>query len=1341
MSTIRPTRAEITDRFPVLGFTVNTGGNPLFEVVLTTKPELTGAEQRSGRTNQNFFSSRALGPLRADRGEAVWLVPPEVLKRFAGAEKLFYGLATYADASRNQAEVARTPTPDSPWVNLRGFTGRGSRRMMLSPVTARGRSTGGNGYSKEEPGALEWAGDAARPGTEPVTRPPISVAPDSSAPPPPATTAPAPGPTAPSSQAAAFDYDDGFGPMSPVATNGEAGADEGIDFPIPDDDANLVSMGLAWAQSVQPEYSGAASFIEAKHFHRPREPRTIDRIVIHITAGQGQAENTARYFQNPTRWLRIDVEDGEPVMEIENGKCKRFRNTRRGKARMHECVNGRTQSTNGYLEGLAAVPVSAHYAVGQDGLIIQMVRHEDVAYHASNANERSIGIEHNARKPRTFNNQDAGLPPNETQYCASAALVSWLCEQFGIPKDREHIVGHKEIDTVTDHDCPSAMWDWDYFMGLVTSGTCYPRSAAPAATSAQSLATRASRGVRSLSSDILYNVQLVPQPNKLACWAASMAMLVGFRRTQSIPAETLAQEVGRDLRTSYSWDMLEAVKNHFGFQDIRLPDNASLYYPPEQWHRWLSDYGPLWVTTIGAPSHAIIVHGISGDLTPGGTTVHILNPWDINTSFDADAVDFNPFNQGTAYSRPFDQFASEFANLDLDNYGRWRVLYLPEGGTPTQASGLASASTTWQPQGMRRNVGRAPQASRGMNGVPLRTPRGSTTRAAAATLGRGSVTARPLEVVQLDYAPDSSAAALSMQQDFQNRYQQWMAGVTNTGFYPHSAICQLVRDDGGAGTGFYIAPDRILTAAHVVEGANSLTVIPGKNGGTQLDGPFGHFTVPASSWVIHPRRSSANHDFDLAVLMVSTPPPGGQYFDILEELRQSLPSAIIVCGYSAQSSDPSVTAAIDPDRQHMDGDYIRALTDETFQYNLQTLAGASGSPVYYAWSRDDAERQVCVIELHMVGVHVSAFSGTLNSGCRLTDAKIAWINSVGRAVSAGTQSLGRSPRSMNAPSMGQSANRSRRAITPARAKSLAGQSANELALKEADYSDDMVQTPDAPRVDPLATATATNEEIYRIVREVALADSGEDLYSAVSTFPGFLENGARNFGLAFGLVLFTQESGRLGRVLELMRKRDPQTFASIVGPNDQELIAVTNAATPSQRLQPVGGEPLWSDGWAARFKQLGAIEAFQAAQNEEAIEGQFRPMLALAASLGLNTDRALALSYDRVVTGGLGGGLRWVVQAVGPLRTSAQRAHALAMLGQADVTAFHRSPGLPTTGIFTHETHAALVGALRRQGKATLPGAEELIARLIAAAAGPARARLLRLRDSAKLQDIHYQLD
>src|SRR4051812_31482545 len=100
-----------------------------------------------------------------------------------------------------------------------------------------------------------------------------------------------------------------------------------------------------------------------------------------------------------------------------------------------------------------------------------------------------------------------------------------------------------------------------------------------------------------------------------------------------------------------------------------------------------------------------------------------------------------------------------------------------------------------------------------------------------------------------------------------------------------------------------------------------------------------------------------------------------------------------------------------------------------------------------------------------------------------------------------------------------------------------------LSLKAEDYAEEIGDAPD-PEHEPQQSGERValdNQEIYRIIREVALADSGADLYSAISADREYQARGqsSRHFGLGFGLVLFTQASGHLGSILRLMRRRDP----------------------------------------------------------------------------------------------------------------------------------------------------------------------------------------------------------
>ncbi len=98
---------------------------------------------------------------------------------------------------------------------------------------------------------------------------------------------------------------------------------------------------------------------------------------------------------------------------------------------------------------------SAHFVIGQDGLIIQSVSLSDIAWHAHKANQFSVGLEHCARTPGELGKQDPGLPPSEVQLDASARLAAWLCRIADLPANRETIQGHAEIDPKTTHRlCP-----------------------------------------------------------------------------------------------------------------------------------------------------------------------------------------------------------------------------------------------------------------------------------------------------------------------------------------------------------------------------------------------------------------------------------------------------------------------------------------------------------------------------------------------------------------------------------------------------------------------------------------------------------------------------------------------------------------------------------------------------------------------------------------------------------------------------------------------------------------------------------------------------------------------
>jgi hypothetical protein len=116
---------------------------------------------------------------------------------------------------------------------------------------------------------------------------------------------------------------------------------------------------------------------------------------------------------------------------------------------------------------------SAHYVIGDDGQIAQMVREKDIAWHAGNwdYNTRAIGIEHEgyAWTPNTYT-----IP----EYTASAHLIASICSRWGVPMDRQHVIGHYQVPDPnhpglfggTDHHTdPGPYWNWSYYMGLAVA--------------------------------------------------------------------------------------------------------------------------------------------------------------------------------------------------------------------------------------------------------------------------------------------------------------------------------------------------------------------------------------------------------------------------------------------------------------------------------------------------------------------------------------------------------------------------------------------------------------------------------------------------------------------------------------------------------------------------------------------------------------------------------------------------------------------------------------------------------------------------------------------------------
>lgn len=105
--------------------------------------------------------------------------------------------------------------------------------------------------------------------------------------------------------------------------------------------------------------------------------------------------------------------------------------------------------------------VSAHYGIGKAGEVHQYVKEENSAWHSGrvekptwsglknniNPNRYTIGIEHEGTAKTQW---------SDAMKRASAKLIAEICKRWDIQLDRNHIIGHNEINSVSRAHCPSS---------------------------------------------------------------------------------------------------------------------------------------------------------------------------------------------------------------------------------------------------------------------------------------------------------------------------------------------------------------------------------------------------------------------------------------------------------------------------------------------------------------------------------------------------------------------------------------------------------------------------------------------------------------------------------------------------------------------------------------------------------------------------------------------------------------------------------------------------------------------------------------------------------------------
>ena len=104
--------------------------------------------------------------------------------------------------------------------------------------------------------------------------------------------------------------------------------------------------------------------------------------------------------------------------------------------------------------------VSANYGVGKNEEIHQYVLDENKAWANGIINKPNFKLFKPNVNPNLYTlsieceGYDLKDAP-ETQIKAICELLTYLCDKHAIPKDREHIIAHYQIDSVRKINCPS----------------------------------------------------------------------------------------------------------------------------------------------------------------------------------------------------------------------------------------------------------------------------------------------------------------------------------------------------------------------------------------------------------------------------------------------------------------------------------------------------------------------------------------------------------------------------------------------------------------------------------------------------------------------------------------------------------------------------------------------------------------------------------------------------------------------------------------------------------------------------------------------------------------------
>lgn len=172
-----------------------------------------------------------------------------------------------------------------------------------------------------------------------------------------------------------------------------------------------------------------------------------------------------------------------------------------------------------------------------------------------------------------------------------------------------------------------------------------------------------------------YDVPLVPQTTVMGCWAAGVAMILGWRDKISIDPVQIARNPG-------GVPYLTQLQTGLSPNEVRILQRWGLRVEPPQSYtidafaQMLLDCGPLWVAARLPiiPAHIRVVTGMDVDSNPDVATVYVNDPW------EQGMLSFRWPNAGDRYSRTYTRFTNEtdqLARAELKEPAPVYIAHLP----------------------------------------------------------------------------------------------------------------------------------------------------------------------------------------------------------------------------------------------------------------------------------------------------------------------------------------------------------------------------------------------------------------------------------------------------------------------------------------------------------------------------------------------------------------------------------------------------------------------------------------------------------------------------------------